>query len=272
MDYSEDAERFYLNEENKKKRKEIEEKYDAIFNKPDDSGLTPELENEFLKNVEEFERQHEKAKYVKVIDLIGNPKFKKIDELSGKSLTDAIEEVLNIYGEHEINISIIEEDEVSDRDFYIFLTEELPEEETEDIRMPGWTTNYIYEEFHPSDKLNAKDAIEDILLSAINQNREFEPVYVAKNNLLDPEGKPTTKNDFIESVYALFEDVEEIIEREFLFKNFEFGEKNLVNIDFILRYRKKNSLEEIDKILNFTFELLHSEYGGMEIISYKLNS
>ena len=46
----------------------------------------------------------------------------------------------------------------------------------------------------------------------------------------------------------------------------------MVNIDFILRYRKKNSLEEIDKILNFTFELLHSEYGGMEIISYKLNS
>jgi len=271
MDYSEDAEKFYLNEENKKKRKEIEEKYDAVFNKPDDSALPPEIENEFLKNIEEFERQHENAKYVKVIDLIGNPKFKKIDELSAKALTDAIDEVLDLYGKHAINISIIEEEEVSDSDFYVFLTEELPEEETEDIRMPGWTTNYIYEEFHPSDKLDAKDAIRDTLLSAINQNREFESVYVANNNLLNSVGNPINKDEFIDSLYALFENTEEIIEREFLFKNFEFGQKNLVNVDFVLRYREKNNPEEIDKILNFTFELLHSEYGGMEIIRYRLN-
>lgn len=271
MNYSEDAEKFYLNEQNKKKQKELEEKYDAVFNKAEDGNLSPEIENEFLKNIEEFEQQHENAKYVKVVDLIGNPKFNKIDELSDKTLTDAIDEVLDIYSKHGINIDIIEEEEVSDNDFYVFLTEELPEEETEDIRMPGWTTNYIYEEFHPSDKLDAKDAIRDTLLSAINQNREFEPMYVANNNLLNSVGQPINKDKFIESLYALFENVEEIIERDFLFRNFEFGQKNLADVDLVLRYREKNGSEEIDKILNFTFELVHSEYGGMEIISYKLN-
>jgi len=271
MDYSEDAERFYLNEKNKKKRKEIEEKYDAVFYKADDNDLPPELENEFLKNIEEFEQQHENAKCIKVIDLIGNPKFKKIDELSGRTLTDTIDEVLNLYGKYGINVSIIEEEEVTDRDFYIFLTEELPEEETEDIKISGWTTNYIYEEFHPSDKLDAKDAIKDTLLSAINQNREFEPAYVADDKLLNSEGNPINKNEFIDGLYSLFENIEKIIESEFSFKNFEFGHKNLVKVDFILRYREKESFEEIDKILNFTFELLHSKYGGMEIIKYQLD-
>ncbi|VAX15953.1 hypothetical protein MNBD_IGNAVI01-208, partial [hydrothermal vent metagenome] len=213
MDYSEDAEKFFLNEENKKKRKELEEKFGGDFHKAEDSDLPPEIENEFLKNVEEFERQHENAKNIKVIDLIGNPKFKKIDELSGKALSDAIDEVLDLYGKHEINISVIEEEEVSDSDFYVFLTEELPEEETENIRMPGWTTNYIYEEFHPNDKLDSKDAIEHLIYDFLT-NSEYKNLHIAKEKLLNIGEEKVTREKFIESFAALFEDVDELIVRE----------------------------------------------------------
>ena len=271
MEYSEDARNFYFNEQNKKKKKEIEEKFDGKFYKSDDSKLTPDIENQFLDNILEFEKQFENAKYIKLINFIGNPVFKNIDELSESNLPAEIDKVLGIYNENGVNVDILEKEDVSDKDFYIFLTEELPKHETDNLKLPGWTINFIYEEFHPSDKLDAKNAVEDVLLDAVFQNREDGPTYIAKNNLFNPEGKPISKNEFLRGLYSIFDGVGEIIEREFFFNDFQFGNENSVNVDFILRYKNKNYSEEIDKVFNFTFWLCHSEYGGMEVIRYKLN-
>jgi aspartokinase len=147
MDYSDDAQSFYLNEQNKKKRKELKDKYGGEFHKLNDSNLPLEIENQFLNNIEQFEAQFKDSKLVKVIDIIDNQKFKSVNELSDNEIAGAIQEVLNIYAEHSINIDIIEKQDVTDRDFYIFLTERLPNEETDDINLPGWTNNFIYEDF-----------------------------------------------------------------------------------------------------------------------------
>ena len=125
MDYSEDAQSFYLNEQNRMKRKKLEEKYGGKFHEPGDSNLPPEIENQFLNNIELFEAQFKDAKLVKVIDLIGNQIFKSIDELSSDEIAVAIEEVLDIYAQYNIHIDILEKEEVSNSDFYIFLTENL---------------------------------------------------------------------------------------------------------------------------------------------------
>lgn len=270
MDYSEDAHNFYLNEQNKKKRKEIKEKFDGEFYKPDDSELTPDIENQFLENILEFEKQFENAEYIKLINFIGNPVLKNIDELSEADLPAEINKVLDIYHENGVNVGVLEKGDVSDKDFYIFLTEELPKHETDNLKLPGWTINFIYEEFHPSDKLDAKDAVEDVLLDAVFQNREDGPTYISKNHLFNAEGKPISKNEFLRGLYSIFDGVEEIIERDFVYNDFQFGEQNSVNVDFILRYKKKNSLVKTDKVLNFIFWLCHSEYGGMEVTRYKL--
>jgi len=270
MDYSEDAQSFYLNEQNRMKRKELEEKYGGDFHKPSDSDLSPEIENQFLNNIEQFEAQFKDSKLVKIIDLIGNQKFKSINKLSNDEIAGAIEEVLDIYAEHNINIDIIEKQDVTDRDFYIFLTERLPNEETDDINLPGWTKNFIYEEFYPSNKLDAKDAVEDVLLDAAYRNSEDGPIYIAKN-LLNSEGEPVTKDEFLKGLYLVFHNVNEVIEREFIYKNLEFSDRNIVNVDFIIRYKEKDNPAEIDKIFNFTFELSRCEFGGMNVFKYKLN-
>ena len=269
MDYSEDANNFYLNEQNKKKQKEIKEKFKGEFFKPDDSKVTPDIENQFLDNILEFEKQFENAEYIKLINFIGKPVFKNINELSEANLPAEIDKVLEIYNKNGVNMDVLEEEDVSDKDFYIFLTEELPKHETDNIKLPGWTINFIYEEFHPSDKLNIKDAVRDVLLEAVHQSFEDGPTYLSKE-LLTSEGEIISKNDFLKNLYSIFNDVDEVIEQDFAYRDFKFGDENSVNVDFILRYKKKNSLVEDDKVFKFIFRLCRSEYGGMEVTRYQL--
>lgn len=269
MDYSEDANNFYLNEQNKKKRKEIEKKYDASFSKPDDSDLSPALESKFLNHIQQFEEQFEITEDIELIEYLGNPKFKKIEEINLQELEKEIEIVLSIYNENLVNVS--DDSEVTAKDIYMFLTEELPKHVMQNMRISGMTTNFIYEEFHPSNKLDAKMAIEDTLIAAFHKDREFGMTFVANENLQNEEGKPISKKEFENSLYLLFDDVAEIIEKELEFNKFEFGNQNIVHSNFIIRYKRKKTFEEIDKVFNFIFWLVHSEFGGMEIVKYQVS-
>ncbi len=272
MDYSEDAENFFFNEENKKKRKKLKEKFGGEYYKNEDSELPPKIENEFLDYIIKFEEEWENAEEMEVYEYLGKPKFKKLTDIKEIDLPVEIEKVLDIYYSKNINIDVIEEEDVSEADFYKFLTEELIQHKFYPMPISGTTTHFIYEEFHPSDKLDAKDAIEDVLLDAFFSDREFTPTYLANENLLNQKGELVTQEQFLEELHSIFADVDELIEKDFAYNSFEFNDRNIVNVDFIFRYKRKNSSIEIDKIYNFTFELQRSEYGGMEVISYKLNT
>lgn len=125
-DYSEDSKNFYINEQNKKKQKELEEKY-GMTTFDGNSEAHPEVMNNFLNYVQQFEEQWEKAERKKIRDVLGNPLFRRIEEIDPEEIEGEIEIVLNKYAEHKYNIGIIEKDDVNSEDFYIFLTEELME-------------------------------------------------------------------------------------------------------------------------------------------------
>jgi len=271
MDYSEDANNFYLNEQNKKIKKEMEDKYSASFSDTDDSNLSPTLENTFLNYIKQFEEQSEIAEDIELLEYLGNPQFKKLEEINLQELSKEIDNVLSIYNENLVNISVSEDSEVTEDEYYNFLTIELPKHVMQNMRVSGMTTNFIYEEFHPSDKLDVKMAIEDVLIAAFDKDREFGMTFVANENLQNEEGKIISKKEFQKSLYQLFDDVSEIIEKELVFSKFEFGDENIVHSNFIIRYKQKNTFEEIDKVFSFIFWLVHSEFGGMEIIKYQVS-
>lgn len=279
MDFSEDAYNFYLNEQNKKKRKELEEKYGADYHKVDENA-PPEIESQFLNYVKQFEEQWENAETKKVIEILGNPSFKKLEEIKPEELSDEIDKVLEIYSQYQINVDVL--DEVTQEDFYLFLTEELPQHETTSIQIEGMTTNYIYEEFHPSNKLDAKQSIEDFLLGILSNNKkDFLTTWISKEKLMDSDGTSISIDDFIAKSRSLFSglpsDIKKPENREINFIDFNFGEKNLVDVDLILRYKMKHSARGTkrssninEKLFRFRFELERSEYGGFEIVRYEL--
>jgi hypothetical protein len=123
--------------------------------------LPPEIENEFLLNVQQLEDAWKDVKYVKVYDLVGKPDFKKARESSDSEVKDGLEKLLHLLNEHNINLAV--HGEYEPRIIYRFITEELFEHETDDLQLPGMSKNFIYEEFHPNHKTDIEECARNFL-------------------------------------------------------------------------------------------------------------
>jgi len=66
--------------ENEILRLKMQAEYGAIFGRAE--YAPPEIENEFLLNVLQFEEAFKNVKYVKVRELIGKPRFKNAQDVS----------------------------------------------------------------------------------------------------------------------------------------------------------------------------------------------
>jgi len=131
------------------------------------ADIPPEIENQFLNSVLAFEKQFSQHKLVKVYDKIGRPKhFKPVAEIADNEIGEAWDQLNDYLNDYGIGVSVCSPS-ISIRELYRFVTEELFEHETDDIVLPGWTTNFIYDEFHPdfiydNSKLVEQDLFNDI--------------------------------------------------------------------------------------------------------------
>jgi hypothetical protein len=264
--YSEDAKNFFLNEQNKKKKKKLEDKY-GMTHMEDGENTSPEIMNEFLNYIESFEESWKNAETKKVKEIMNFPEFKKTEEIDPALLENEIDKVLKLYEKFHFQVSIIESNDVSELDFYKFLTEELTEYETNFIDVPGMNTNFIYEDFHPNDKLDAKDSIRYFLYSLKNRNEKDittwlsdEPLYFNGNSL--------SQSEFINEIFNLIPQA--VLESDIIFKKIEIGQ-NKVFVDFIIWHEVDTHSNEKEQItLNFLFVLEKSEFGMFNVKSVYL--
>lgn len=133
----------------------------AYFNENSNTELPPEIENEFLRHVQQFEKAWKDVKQVKVYDIIGKPDFTKADELSSPEIGNELKKLFTLLNKHNINLDVLGKYEPLT--IYRFITEELFEHETDDMQMPGMTTNFIYEEFHPNHKMDIEEKAKHFL-------------------------------------------------------------------------------------------------------------
>jgi hypothetical protein len=130
--------------------------------------LPPEVENVFLKNIMELERQFEESKVVKIFDKIKRPShFKPPAEISDEEAETAWAELLSHMNEHGIHLDACSP-KVSKKELYRFALEELFEEEINDMNIPGIMHGFIYDEYHPdyeyeNKRLSVEHAIRMIL-------------------------------------------------------------------------------------------------------------
>src|SRR6187399_378146 len=113
-----------------------------------DSSLDDETENEWLNYLYQFEKSYSEAKRIKVYDFIGRPAFKEISCLNKDEIENELNRLLDVM--HQNNISLDCLTDYDDEIIYKFITEELFEEETDDMRINGMMHCFIYEEFHPN--------------------------------------------------------------------------------------------------------------------------
>ena len=136
----------------------------ASFGKEDGKDLPAEIENKFLQNIIEFEKQFDEHKTIRVFDKIGKPtNFKPAADIPDEEIAQAWEALSDLLGEHGISLGVCSPN-ISKRELYRFTVEELFEYEMDDINIPGMVHGFIYDEFYPDAVYeNTNAAIEECI-------------------------------------------------------------------------------------------------------------
>jgi hypothetical protein len=149
----------------------------GTFGVYENNELPSEIENEFLNNMIAFEKQFEERKTIRVFDKIGRPlHFKPVNEIADRSMDEAWKELRAWLNEYGIDLDACSPN-VSSRELYRFTIEELFELETHDMDLPGWTSNFIYDEFYPDPVYDNSRIVKDDLFREIFRKEEIFSEY-----------------------------------------------------------------------------------------------
>jgi hypothetical protein len=163
--------------------------------------LDPEIENMFLKNVMAFEQNWAQAKPAKVYDLAGRPDFKRSDDLTDEEIETALEEITDLLSEKNIEVYFGEGYDA--RTQYHFITEELFDHETTFAPMPGMTTHFDYEEFHPNHKKDIANLTEKFLSAWLEKDIQACGWELGQQSIL-PDRKILSKAEVITQIESIF--------------------------------------------------------------------
>jgi hypothetical protein len=134
----------------------------AYFGTPEGSdALDPFIENEFLKNIEQFEAAYQNSKKVKLFDYLGKPEFPAPDSIPADRIKEELDKLLLFLNERDISLDTL--CPVEPAVLYRFIVEEFFEPEKDDVHIEGMMSCYTYEDFHPNDEYNLGIATQDFL-------------------------------------------------------------------------------------------------------------
>jgi len=182
-------------------------------------NLPPEIENEFLKNIFAFEQNYANSKRTIIYNLLGKPEFKKAGDLDDEAIELALEEVTNLLAKK--NIVVHFDEECDSRTRYHFITEELFEKETDDFKIPGMTTNFDYEEFHPNHKKDIQNRAVEFLSEWFKQSFDENSWELADHFIL-PDRRILSKKDLVAQLKNIFNAYNAFTNEEYFIKEIKF--------------------------------------------------
>lgn len=163
-DFSDLEEQERLKAENEYLKMKLMLEKGAKFGGDDELEIDPQIENQFLKNVIEFEKQFDEHKTIKIFDKIGKPtQFRPVAEVPDAEIDKAWQDLYDHLYKYSIELSVCSPN-ISARELYRFATEELFELQMDDISVPGMIHGFIYDEFHPDPVYdNTRTAMEECI-------------------------------------------------------------------------------------------------------------
>lgn len=259
--------------DNELKKKELKEKYGAHFN--EESNISPELESEWLNHIEKFEQQFNNAETITVWERLGEPGFKKIDELNPEEISNELQRLYVLMNENNICLDTL--CDVDETELYRFITEELFVYEIDNIRIEGMNTCFIYEDFHPNAEYDIEQAYDYFFRMTMAKMENiggdgYNLLYIDTENYRNSKDEKLDKKVVIEKINNFLDsfDYFEILSNEI--KNITINnDKNDAQIDFYIHYKGRfnNRSESISFKGNGQFNLKPSEYGGWDM--YHIN-
>ena len=156
-----------------------------------------DVENQFLRNIIEFERQFAEHKTIRVFDKIGRPAhFKPVDEIPDAGIDKVWEELDEYLSRYSIDLAVLSPN-VSKKELYRFTIEELFEYEMDDMDMPGMMHCFTYDEFHPDQEYeNTNAAVEDCIKPMLEKELFQWMHHFRKEGLRLNDHFPLTEGEF----------------------------------------------------------------------------
>lgn len=192
----------------------------AIFGGSGD--LPPDIQNQFLKNILEFEKTNADAKSRSIYEILGSPDFKDENELDDEQFKIKFDQLCDLLKNNNINVEFNRER--PDRFKFNFVTKELFEHTTSFVPVKGMSTYFHYEEFHPDHELEIKD-LTKLFLDDFLERRLDENIHYINNQFLEPDGNIVSLQELIKRFQSLYEAVP-------VFENTSF---EIEKIDFELK-------------------------------------
>lgn len=182
-------------------------------------NLPPEIENQFLNNILAFEKQHAASKEQKIKEALGNPVFKKEEELDEESFKLAYKKLNTLLEKHSIHIDFRRER--SDRFKYNFITTELLENDLPFFMVKGMTSHFSYEEFHPDHEMDIEETTNQFLDNFLERNLDSETYYI-EDEIAEPDGNIYKREEYMKRFEAMYEATESFEDFSFEIENIDF--------------------------------------------------
>ena len=185
----------------------------AQFGNMEGTGECPaEIENQFLRNIIEFEKQYAEQKTIKVFDKIGNPtQFRPVNDIPIGDIDTAWKELDEYLNRYSIDLAVCSPN-ISNKELYRFTVEELFEYEMDDMDMPGMTHCFTYDEFHPDHEYENTNAAIDDCIKPMLEKKPFEWMHhFRKEGLRLNDHFPITEDEFkilVNRFHDAFDDLE----------------------------------------------------------------
>lgn len=156
--------------------------------------LTSEEENKFIKDLIEFERQIEEAPRITVRARIGNPGIEPAENIPPFALEEAVETLFTLLGDHNIAIDFMGEwDHLV---MYRYITEELFDEEIDDVRVYGFVSCFEATTLEYDVQMWVEIFVGDLFW----QDDEHFLLNIDKQSIYDAVGNPITLAEFRDKV------------------------------------------------------------------------
>ena len=180
------------------KRDTLRDQYGLAFEYTD-SRLPPEVESDWLDHILEFERQFEQAERITVRQRIGDPPIQSLSDLPLHAVGEAVTALLDLLAAHGIAVDFL--GDVDELEAYRYLTQELLDQEMDDIRVEGMMTHFTYS----TPEYDVQMWVEHFVLDVFTHEKEYFLPGLAKQPLFNAQGEPITAAQFQQTIEAVWE-------------------------------------------------------------------
>jgi hypothetical protein len=233
--------------ENELMKLKLKAQYGDAFQMGGSEALSPDMENQFLKNILAFEESYNKGDFVTVYDRIGKPDYKPADEMEAAELKESVQQLMELLNQHQITVDFTD-GPYDDAVVYRFITEELFSQDVEKDPVDGMIMGYTYEEFHPNHKAAIERNTHRFLKGWFS--RSFaDNEFILSQDIITAEGLQMQRED-LQGKLQLFFDA---------FKNFTDDAYNIDNISFELQPEIERGMGFAEGMLKYEAEIDNNE-------------